>query len=235
MSNEITNSALYLVPTPIGNLDDITLRAIKVLSSVDVIACEDTRHTGNLLKLLSINYKRLESYHEHNENTKNAQLLDLIESGKSVALVSDAGTPLISDPGYVIVKEAVKRGINVIALPGASAGITALSASGFATNDFIFLGFPPQKKGRKTFLEKLKSLSSTMILYESPYRIVKLIEELIEFLGAERRICIARELTKIHEEYIRGTTEECLKILDAKQAIKGEFVVIIESHNAKQD
>jgi len=221
--------ALYIVPTPIGNLEDITLRALKILASADVIACEDTRHSGNLLKQYNITYKKLESYHEHNEIEKAKYLVQMIQNGKSVAVITDAGTPGISDPAYRIVCEAAAKDIKIISLPGPSAMITALVASGLPTDKFIFYGFPPQKKGRKTFLQKVLSLDSTVILYESPYRIIKLLEEIIASGFGESRICIAREISKIHEEYIRGTVTECYEICKEHKNLKGEFVVMLST------
>ncbi len=220
--------ALYLVPTPIGNLEDITLRAINVLSSADYIACEDTRHTGNLLMLLKIEKKRLVSYHEHNESEKSLELAELIKNGNSIALVTDAGTPCLSDPGYRLVSAAIESGVKVVPLPGASAMLPALTASGLAVSSFKFCGFPPQKKGRQKFFGELAKEQSTSIIYESPYKIIKTLENLESACGSERKICIARELTKIHEEFIRGTVSECKSIMSSRQSIKGEFVIIIE-------
>ena len=218
---------LYIVPTPIGNIEDITLRAVKTLTEVDFIACEDTRHTGKLMKLLEIPHKNFISYHNYNEAQRAIEIVEKIKQGASVALVSDAGTPCISDPGYRLVSQARKENIPITALPGASAAITALSASGFPTDSFHFLGFPPQKKGRKTFLENLKNFSSTIILYESPYRVLKLINELIEQFGEEIEICLAREISKIYEEYIYDNAKNIKNILEKKTSIKGEFVILL--------
>jgi len=229
--NETTNGILHIVPTPIGNLDDITIRAVKVLSDVDIIACEDTRHTGNLLKSLSIIPKKLISYHEHNEKQRANEIIQEIKSGNSVALVTDAGTPLISDPGFPLIKLAVENDVKIISLPGATAFVPALSSSGFPTNSFVFLGFPPQKKGRATFLKKLDSINETIILYESTHRIIKLLDELINLFGESRQICIAREISKIHEEYIRGSALQCKEYLLKNNKVKGEFVVVIDSLN----
>ena len=223
---------LYIVPTPIGNLDDITIRAIKILSSADIIACEDTRHTGIMLKALNINHKKLESYYEHNEETKSEYLVKEIISGKTVALVTDAGTPGISDPGFRIIRKAIENNIKIISLPGPTAFIPALVASGLAVNEFHFYGFPPAKKGRKTFLQEVAYQKSTSILYESPYKIQKLIDELIEYCGPDKQVCIAREISKVFEEYIRGTLQECRTILAKKQVIKGEIVVILSGLNS---
>ncbi len=233
--SDSSNGTLFIVPTPIGNLDDITIRAIKVLSEVDIIACEDTRHTGILLKNLSVIPKKLSSYHEHNEKNKALELIQEIKSGKSIALVSDAGTPLISDPGFPLIRLAVEHNIEIIALPGATAFVPALSASGFSTNSFIFLGFPPQKKGRQTFLKQLGKMEHTTILYESSHRIIKLLDELNEIFGDTKQICIAREISKIHEEYIRGSAINCKEQLLKKQSVKGEFVVLIEDKKIKLD
>lgn len=220
-------AALYVVPTPVGNLEDITLRAINVLREADIIACEDTRRTGMLLKHFNITPKKLESYHNHNEQTKAEFLSDKILGGASVALVSDAGTPAISDPGYRIVNAAIEKEIKIIALPGATALIPALAASGLAVNEFSFMGFPPQKKGRKTFIEMAMQQPRTTILYESPFRILKLLKE-IDNHSSKRKVCLAREISKIYEEYIRGTAAECIELLSRRQNIKGEFVVVIE-------
>ena len=226
----LIEAALYIVPTPIGNLDDITLRAIKVLKEADNVACEDTRRAGQLMKMLEISGKKFISYHEHNEREKAVQIAAIIAEGKSVALVSDAGTPGISDPAYRLINECIRSGIKIVPLPGATAFIPALLASGFGTDKFVFLGFPPHKKGRKTFINNLAQLEMTAILYESPYRIQKLIKEMLEAGMAHREICIAREITKIHEEFIRGTVAECLEILNTHNNLKGEFVIVVNSN-----
>jgi 16S rRNA (cytidine1402-2'-O)-methyltransferase len=178
---------------------------------------------------VGIPHKKMESYHEHNESKKAELLISKIKAGKSVALVSDAGSPLISDPGHILVREAVRNDIDIISLPGASAFVPALSACGFPVNEFTFLGFPPQKKGRKTFIENLSNYNQTIVLYESPYRILKLLKELHYVFDDNKNVCLAREISKIHEEYIRGNISECKDILNKKDAIKGEFVVVIES------
>lgn len=225
-------AALYLVPTPIGNLDDITLRAMKVLSAANIIACEDTRTTQSLLKKLEIRYEKLLSYHEYNERERAAELVQAMLAGKSVAIVSDAGTPAISDPGYRIINEAINNEIKIIPLPGANAMLPALLGSGFATNEFLFLGFPPQKKGRQTFLTNAAKMPQTLIIYESTHRIGKLIKEIVEHFGGDTQICIARELSKIYEEFIRGTAEEVLAIFEQRKEFKGEIVVLI---NKRED
>jgi len=218
---------LYIIPTPIGNLEDITIRAQKVLKEADIIACEDTRHSGNLLKLLGIVPKKLLSYHEHNEATRSLEIIELIKKGMSIALISDAGTPCISDPGYRLVKLMREENLPVIALPGANAAITALSASGFPSDRFTFLGFPPQKKGRQTFLKSISNYDATIILYESPHRILKLITELCEFVSPKLEICIAKELTKYYEEYLIDSAQRLKDILQKRENIKGEFVILL--------
>ncbi|MDR0927022.1 MAG: 16S rRNA (cytidine(1402)-2'-O)-methyltransferase [Ignavibacteria bacterium] len=219
--------ALYIVPTPIGNLEDITLRAIKVLTNANIIACEDTRRCGMLLKELAIiTNATLRSYHDYNESEVSGRLIEEIANGKSVALISDAGTPCISDPGYRLVNKAIAAGIQIVPLPGATAFVPALVASGFAVHSFAFFGFPPQKKGRNSFINNALNQETTTILYESSHRIKKLIGEIAE-IDANRNICIGREISKIYEEYIRFNTSEWLSnsinIIE-----KGEFVVLIE-------
>ncbi len=220
---------LYIVPTPIGNLEDITIRARNILTACDAIACEDTRHTGLLLKKLEIPKKRMISYHGHNERESGKYIASEIEKGISVALVSDAGTPGISDPGYRLVGEAINKGIRIISLPGPTAFAPALTASGFPTNNFLFLGFPPQKKGRKAFIQNALSQPFTTVFYESPHRIEKFIGELIDSGNGEREICIAREISKIYEEYIRGTAIEIRDRLSAGGNLKGEMVIVIKA------
>lgn len=222
--------ALYIVPTPIGNLDDITLRALKILAAADIIACEDTRNTGKLLNHYSIFSKKLESYYEFNELKKSQILIKEILNGKIVALTSDAGYPGISDPAYRIINEAISNNINVVPLPGAAAFLPALVGSGFPTDCFKFVGFPPQKKGRKTFIKKAAQEECTVIFYESPHRILKLIEELIEICGNDRRVCIAREISKIYEEFIRGNLKSVKNELVSNNKVKGEFVVILRGN-----
>jgi len=217
---------LYIVPTPIGNLEDITLRAIRILSEVDIIACEDTRHSGQLLKHFKIIPNKLESYYEHNEGEKAKRLVEQMMLGKNVALISNAGTPCISDPGYKLIQEAITKKIKIISLPGASAFVPALIASGISIDNFAFFGFPPHKKGRKAFLQKVVSCEMTTIIYESPYKIKKLIDELISLGCGERKCCLAREISKIYEEYIRCTVTELLDYFNHKEP-KGEFILIL--------
>lgn len=226
--------ALYLVPTPIGNLEDMTLRAVKTLREVDVIVCEDTRHTSPLLKKYDVPKKTLLSYHEHNERERADEIIRRIRGGQRVALVSDAGMPGISDPGYRAVRACVDEGLPVIALPGASAMVTAAAASGLPTDRLLFGGFLPHKKGRVTALESLMNVPHcTVILYESPYRIMDLLGEIEQLGGADREVVVARELSKLHEEYLRGTVQQLREIIEKRSGIKGECVVLIASAKHK--
>jgi 16S rRNA (cytidine1402-2'-O)-methyltransferase len=218
---------LYIVATPIGNLGDMTVRGAQVLRDADIIACEDTRQTRKLLDHFGI-AKPLVSYHDHNERERAAALLEDLERGKSIALVSDAGTPLIADPGYRLVHEARERGIRVCPIPGPSALVAALSASGLPTDAFIFGGFLSQKTAqRRKQLEQWKSAPATLLFYETPHRILEALDDIAEVLGG-RAVVIGRELTKIHEEYLTGTAKELREKLEARPAVKGEFVVMIE-------
>ena len=221
---------LYLVATPIGNLEDISLRAIRILNEADIIACEDTRHARILFERHGIKPRRLVSYHSHNEQSRAAELVEDLRTGASVALITDAGTPGISDPAWAIVREAILVGVDVVPIPGASAVIAALSASGIDTNRFVFEGFLPLKKGRKRRIANVAEEERTTVIYESPFRIKKLIAQLIEAAGAHRRAALGREITKIHEHFYRGTLEEILKELEAKfpNDVKGECVLIVE-------
>jgi 16S rRNA (cytidine1402-2'-O)-methyltransferase len=216
---------LYIVPTPIGNLDDITLRAVKILSAVDLIAAEDTRTTKILLNHLHIE-KQMLSFFSHNEETRVPQIIRKLKDGQSVALVSDAGTPGISDPAYSLIKGAIESGVPIVPLPGPTAFIPALVASGMQTHSFVFEGFLPQKKGRLTKLSRLKDEPRTIVLYESPHRILKTLQDIQEIFG-DRNAAIGRELTKKFEEILRGTLSSIYQILSSKP-IKGEFVLIIE-------
>jgi len=218
---------LYLVPTPIGNLKDITLRALEVLESVDLVLAEDTRTTGKLLSLLKIK-KPLKAYHAHNEHKSLDYFVKLIKENESVALVSDAGTPAISDPGFLIVRACIENDIKVESLPGPTAFVPALLQSGLPCDKFFFEGFLPHKKGRIKRLEWLKTLEQTIILYESPHRISKCVEQLLAVFGGDHRMSISREISKLHEETIRGTIEEVHQQLSERSKLKGEIVVVVD-------
>lgn len=222
-----TTGALFLVPTPIGNLEDMTLRAVKTLREVDVIVCEDTRHTSPLLKKYDVPRKTLLSYHEHNERERATEIAYRVSQGQRVALVSDAGMPGISDPGYRAVQACIEAGCRVVALPGASALTTAVAASGLPTDAFCFVGFPPQKKGRAQFLQTHLAYHGTVVMYESPYRLQELIDDIAAIGGPDRRVVVARELSKLHEEYIRGTASDVADALRARGGVKGEIVVMV--------
>ncbi len=219
------NVSLYLVPTPIGNMDDITIRAIKVLQEVDMILAEDTRTSGVLLKHHGIQNK-LQSYHIHNEHKIISFLLERIGEGKKMALITDAGTPGISDPGFLLVRECIKNEIEVECLPGATAFVPALVKSGIPTDSFLFIGFLPQKKGRQTAFRRLAEEDRTIVLYESPFRLVKTLEEIVTYFGEERRVSVSREISKFHEETKNGTAKEVLDHYKQK-GVKGEIVVIV--------
>ena len=222
---------LYIVPTPIGNLDDITLRAVKVLQQVDFILAEDTRTSSVLMKHLGID-KPLRSHHKFNEHATVAAVADSIAEGRNVALVSDAGTPGISDPGFLLVRTCVEQGIEVETLPGATACIPALVQSGFPCDRFCFEGFLPQKKGRRKRLAELAAEPRTIVFYESPYRVVKCLEQLAETFGPERMVSVSRELTKKFEQTVRGTLAEVVAHF-RHQAPKGEFVIVLSGSNYK--
>ena len=223
---------LYIVPTPIGNLEDITLRAIRILKECDLILAEDTRNTIHLLKHLQIE-KPLKAYHQHNEHKISQEIVELILQGKNIALVSDAGTPAISDPGFLLVRECINAGVDVETLPGPTAFVPALVNSGFPCDNFVFIGFLPVKKGRLTKLKSLAEEPKTFILYESPYRLVKTLEELKINLGTERKASVSRELTKMFEETKRGTFDELITYFSLK-TVKGEIVIVVEALNRKQ-
>lgn len=217
---------MYVVATPIGNLADITLRALHVLKEVDLVACEDTRQTSKLLARFDI-HKPLVSYHEHNEASRAGELLGKLREGVSIALVTDAGTPLVSDPGYRLVTAAVEAGIKVVPLPGPSAAVTALSVAGLPTDAYRFGGFLPAKPShRRKLLESLAADPATLVFYEAPHRILETLGEVRRALG-NRRVVIARELTKVHEEFLRGTVDEVVQALRARPAIKGEMTLLI--------
>ena len=218
--------ALYIVATPIGNLEDITLRALRVLKEVDLIAAEDTRHTQHLLTHYGIRTP-LTSYHQHNERQKTPALVERIRKGEQVALVCDAGTPAISDPGYRLVLDAIRAGIQIIPLPGASALATVLSASGLPTDRFLFEGFLPAKKQqRKAKLQALRQESATLVFYEAPHRLIEALNDIQQILG-DREIVVAREVTKVHEEFLRGKVSEVIGQL-AQREIKGEITIVVQ-------
>ncbi len=219
-------SKLYLVPTPIGNLGDITLRALEVLKQVDLVLAEDTRKSGILLKHFQIS-KPVQSHHKFNEHRTLESLVQRIQGGVSMALITDAGTPGISDPGFLLVRECIEKGVAVETLPGATAFIPALVNSGLPSDRFIFEGFLPQKKGRQTKLKELSSEPRTIILYESPFRLVKTLVQLSEYFGPERKASVSRELTKIHEETVRGTLGWLAEHF-SQGVVKGEIVLIVD-------
>jgi len=216
---------LYLVSTPIGNLQDITLRALKVLAQVDIIAAEDTRTSLKLLNHYTIKVP-LTSYHDFNKEKVTPALIKRLESAESIAIISDAGTPGVSDPAFYLVREAIRRGINVESIPGATAFVTALTSSGLATDRFVFEGFIPVKKGRQKRLEELRLEPRTIIIYESPNRVVKTLQDIYAVLG-NRQVVLARELTKIFEQFVRSSLEELLKTVETL-TLKGEFVILVE-------
>lgn len=216
---------LIVVPTPIGNLEDITLRALRLLKEADLILAEDTRTTGKLLKHFEIT-ARLQSHHKFNEHKSVEQVITRIRSGENVVLVSDAGTPAISDPGFLIVRQCVAEGVEVECLPGATAFVPALVVSGLPNDKFCFEGFLPQKKGRNTRLKELSTETRTMVFYESPYRIVKTLIQLSEFMGVDRLVSVSRELSKMFEQTVRGSLAEVIAHFEAHEP-KGEFVIVL--------
>jgi 16S rRNA (cytidine1402-2'-O)-methyltransferase len=223
----MSQGVLYLIATPIGNLEDITLRALRILKEVGLIACEDTRQTAKLLTRYGINTPK-ESYHKYNEASRAARLIQQLREGKNIALVSDAGTPLLSDPGYELVASCRREGIPVIPIPGPSAALAALTASGLPADNFFFAGFLPAKTTpRKRRLQELAAIPSTLVFYEAPHRILSTVEDMILILGP-RRACVARELTKIHEEFLGGTLSEILEQLKKRSKILGEITLIVE-------
>jgi 16S rRNA (cytidine1402-2'-O)-methyltransferase len=218
---------LFLVGTPIGNLEDITFRALRVLKEVDVIACEDTRQTQKLLNHYAI-ATRTTAYHEHNEMTKSAELVKEMQEGASVALVTDAGMPGISDPGYRLITLAIRHHVPVVPIPGAAAFLAALVASGLPTDSFRFSGFLPAKRGeRRDALEAIKNSPRTQVFYEAPHRIIEALADVVEVLGEARHVVIAREVTKLHEEFLRGRAGEVLENLKAREAVKGEITLLV--------
>jgi 16S rRNA (cytidine1402-2'-O)-methyltransferase len=224
---------LFIIPTPVGNLEDITLRSLRILREVDMILAEDTRVTKKLLDHYDIN-KPLLPYHQYNEHHQLDKYIDIIQSRHCVALVSDAGTPGISDPGFLLIRACIQNNIETECLPGATALIPALVNSGFPSDKFYFYGFLPHKKGRKTAIEQVSKIEETVILYESPFRLIKTLEELKTVLGETHPVCVCRELTKIYEETIRGNISEVLTYFSSKNAIKGEIVIIIQGQTKKK-
>jgi len=225
--NTLSKETLYVVATPIGNMDDITLRALNVLDQVDLIAAEDTRHTGKLLKYHNIK-SHLISYHEHNEKERTPLLIERMKSGSSIALVSNAGTPTVSDPGYMLLQSAVENNIKVIPIPGASAVVAALSISGLPTDSFIFIGFPAKKKAKRIKqLQELADEKRTLIFYEGPGRILAFMEEIINVMG-DRYGVLCREMTKLYEEFLRGRLSELIDTLSHRPAVKGECTLLVK-------
>ena len=224
---------LTIVPTPVGNLEDITLRAIRVLKEADLILAEDTRTTGFLLNHFEIQNKML-SHHKFNEHKSVDQLASRIRGGENIALVSDAGTPAISDPGFMLVRACVEQGVDVECLPGATAFVPALVNSGLPCDKFCFEGFLPQKKGRQTRLKELAVEPRTIIFYESPFRLVKTLTQLSEFMGAERKVSVSREISKLHEETVRGTLSEVISHFSMNEP-KGEIVIVLAGLNNKME
>lgn len=229
---QINQAKLYLVPTPIGNLEDITLRALRILKECDIVLAEDTRVTGKLLHHYEIS-KKMMAHHQFNEHHTLQNIVNLIQSGNTIALVTDAGTPAISDPGYLLVRECIKNNIDIECLPGASAFVVALVNSGIPNDRFCFEGFLPHKKGRQTRLQFLANEERTMVFYESPHRLVKSLTQLAQVFGKTRKACVSRELTKLFEENARGTLEELIVHFSAK-TIKGEIVIVVEGKVAEK-
>lgn len=221
----MSTGKLFIIPTPVGNLEDMTFRAIRLLKEVDLILAEDTRTTSFLLKHFEI-VNKMQSYHKFNEHKAISHIVDRLNSGENIALVSDAGTPGISDPGFLISRECIKAGIDVECLPGATAFVPALVSSGIPCDKFYFEGFLPQKKGRMTRLQALAEITTTIVLYESPYRVVKTFTQLAEYLGEDRQAAACREISKLHEETVRGTLGELITHFTEKDP-RGEFVLII--------
>ena len=225
-------ATLYIVPTPVGNMEDMTLRAIRVLKEVDLVLAEDTRTSGILLKHFDIK-NQLMSHHKFNEHGTSAAVIDRLLSGQNVALISDAGTPGISDPGFFLVREAVRAGVEVQCLPGATAFVPALVSSGLPCDRFAFEGFLPQKKGRQSRIEALREETRTMVFYESPYRVLKTLQQLAEVFGADRQASACREISKIHEESVRGSLQELIEHFTATEP-RGEFVLVVAGRQQEE-
>lgn len=223
-------ATLYIIPTPVGNLEDMTLRAIRLLKEVDLILAEDTRTSSFLLKHFEI-VNKMQSYHKFNEHKTVSHIIDRLKAGENIGLISDAGTPGISDPGFLIARECVKEGIDVQCLPGATAFVPALVCSGIPCDKFYFEGFLPPKKGRQTRLKAIAEMDTTVVIYESPYRVVKTLEQLSEFAGEERRVAVCREISKLHEQTVRGNLSEVLEYFKQNEP-RGEFVLVIAGKNS---
>jgi 16S rRNA (cytidine1402-2'-O)-methyltransferase len=233
-SNRTLAPGLYLVATPIGNLEDITLRGLRVLKQADLVACEDTRQTQKLLNYYGIT-TRTTSYHEHNEMTRAAELVVALEQGARIALVTDAGMPGISDPGFRLISLAIRHHVPVVPIPGASAFLSALVASGLPTDSFRFSGFLPAKAGqRRQVLESIRESARTQVFYEAPHRVKEALEDIVEILGGQRHVVIAREVTKIHEEFLRGHAQQVLETLKARGDVKGEITLLIGKMEAME-
>lgn len=223
---------LYIVPTPVGNMEDMTMRAVRILKEADLVLAEDTRTSGILLKHFDIQ-NHLMSHHKFNEHGTSAGIVQRLKGGQTVALISDAGTPAISDPGFYLVREAVKEGIEVQTLPGATAFVPALVSSGLPCDRFCFEGFLPQKKGRQTRLQQLAGEQRTMIFYESPYRVVKTLQQFAEVFGTDRKVSVCREISKVHEESVRGTIDDVIAHFKETEP-RGEIVIVVEGNNSKE-
>lgn len=222
---------LYIIPTPVGNMEDMTLRAIRILKEADVVLAEDTRTSGNLLRHFDIK-NHLVAHHKFNEHGTASGIVERLKAGQTVALVSDAGTPGISDPGFYLAREAAKAGVTVQCLPGATACIPAIVSSGLPCDRFCFEGFLPQKKGRQTLLESLREEPRTMVFYESPYRVLKTLQQFAEVFGIDRQVSVAREISKVHEEHVRGTLAEAIAHF-TDTAPRGEFVIVVAGYDRK--
>ncbi len=222
---------LYIIPTPVGNMEDMTLRAIRILKEADLVLAEDTRTSGNLLRHFEIK-NHLVAHHKFNEHGTSAGIVERLKAGQTVALISDAGTPGISDPGFYLAREAANAGIEVVCLPGATACIPAIVSSGLPCDRFCFEGFLPQKKGRMTLLESLREEPRTMIFYESPYRVLKTLQQFAQVFGEDRQVSVAREISKLHEQHVRGTLAQAIAHF-TENAPRGEFVIVVAGNNKK--